>query len=263
MKKLLTCFGLVMAIAASGCTLYFGPGDDDSSQYYSYCDATGCWTCDSNTGQCWSDGGGQGCQLDQDCAAGCYCDTGSGTCVETGFCTLDTDCPSGYTCDDRASCVPGTDQCWNTGCPTGEYCDQWSGACTPSTTCTTDGDCGAGWWCNGGTCNPLGCTDDTQCAAGCYCDPTTGGCIETAYCSSDADCPSGDICDVPRSTCIPDPTPPPPPSCDTLTDEASCLARSDCHEILGGVNCTPECATNPNDPACHCDSYYFAACAAN
>jgi Cys-rich repeat protein len=269
MKKLLACMGLMLALSATGCTLYFGDDGDDSN-YYSYCDATGCWTCDSNTGACWSDGGGTGCSTDYDCAAGCYCDQGSGTCVETGFCSADdpaSQCPDGYTCDDRGSCVPSDQNyCWNTGCPDGEYCDQWSGACTPSTTCGTDADCGAGWWCNAGTCNPLGCTDDTQCAAGCYCDPSTGGCIETGYCSTDADCPSGETCDEARSTCVPSddpPPPPPPPACDTLTDEASCLARSDCHEILGGVNCTPQCSIDPTDPACSCESYYFAACAAN
>jgi Cys-rich repeat protein len=266
MSKLITCIGLVIALAASGCTLYFGPDDDDDNQYSSYCDDSGCYTCDNYTGECWPDGGGNGCYYDGDCAAGCYCDPGSGVCIETGFCGEDGTCPDGYVCDDRASCVPGTDQCWNTGCPTGEYCDQWTGSCTSSTTCTADADCGAGWWCNAGTCNPLGCTDDTQCAAGCYCDPTTGGCNETSYCTYDTDCPEGQTCDESRSTCIPSddpPPPPPPPACDTITDEAGCLARSDCHEILGGVNCTPACSVDPADPNCSCESYYFAACAAN
>ena len=267
MKKLLTCLGLVMVLAASGCTLYFGDSDDDGDTY-NYCDDSGqCWTCDSYTGQCWPDGGGTGCYADSGCASGCYCDEASGSCIETGFCSTAADCPDGYICDGRASCVPGNEQCWYSGCDAGSYCDQWTGECTVSTTCGTDADCGAGWWCNGGTCNPLGCTSDTQCAGGCYCDPTTGNCNETSYCSIDADCPSGQTCDETRSTCIPDdappPPPPPPPACDTLTDEASCIARSDCHEILGGVNCTPECATDPNSAACHCDSYYFAACAAN
>lgn len=258
MKKLLTCLGLVMAVAASGCTLYFGPGDDDGgNQYYSYCDSTGCWTCDSVSGECWPQGGGSVCYTDQDCAAGCYCDTGSGQCIETGFCSYDTDCPQGYHCDERASCVPdgGPTYCWDTGCPIGQYCDNSTGACTVSTTCNTDADCDSGSSCSNGTCTPV-------CAAGCYYDPTTGSCIESGYCTVDTDCANGDICDTTRSTCIPNPNPP-PPACDTLTDQTSCDARGDCHDVWTGINCTPECANDPNDPACTCQSYVWAACAAN
>jgi hypothetical protein len=268
MKKLLTCMGLVMALAlfSSGCAIYFGPEEDDNDTY-SYCDSTGCYTCvtyDDGSQECWSDGGGTACYSDYDCAAGCYCDPTTASCIETGFCSTDADCAEGYGCDDRGSCTPGGTSCWETGCEAGSYCDQWSGVCTPSTTCNTDQDCGVGWWCNAGTCNPLGCTDDDQCAAGCYCDPTTGGCVETSYCSSDAECPAGEECDESRSTCIPSddppPPPPPPPACDTLTDEASCVARADCEPVYGGVNCTPQCSVDPNDPLCSCESYYFAAC---
>src|SRR5690349_6396240 len=108
MKKLLPLMGLLTALAvfSSGCTLYCGPEDEDDD-YYSYCDSSGCYTCNSETGECWSDGGGTACYSDYDCAAGCYCDVSSGSCVETGFCSFDSDCPDGYTCDERASCVPG------------------------------------------------------------------------------------------------------------------------------------------------------------
>src|SRR5687767_113934 len=98
MKKLITCLGLLMALSfASGCTLYFGPDDDDD----------------------WSEpppGTGWSCYSDYDCAAGCYCDTGYygdgsygyGECIEAGYCTSDADCGWGYQCDEsRSSCVPG------------------------------------------------------------------------------------------------------------------------------------------------------------
>jgi Cys-rich repeat protein len=266
MKKLFTAVGLVLAVAlASGCTLYFGP-DDDDDRYYSYCDETGCWTCDSYTGECWSDGGPNGCYSDYDCAAGCYCDEASGVCIENGFCSYDTDCPEGFVCDDRASCVPdGSQSCWETGCPWGQYCDSWSGECVPSTTCDTAADCGPGYDCIGGTCTPVGCTTDDQCAAGCYCDEATGGCVESGYCSTDAECPEGQTCDEARSTCIPDetpPPPPPPPACEDLTDEQACLDREDCIPTYTGINCTnPDGTTcESGDSGCTCESFQFAAC---
>jgi len=264
MKKLmLPALTLMMALFASACTLYFGP-DDEDDRYYSYCDDTGCWTCDSYTGECWSDGGTLGCTTDDDCAGGCYCDESYGSCVEAGYCSYDTDCPEGYSCDDRASCVPdGDTSCWDTGCPWGYYCDSFGGGCIPSTTCSTDTDCGTGYGCFDGTCAPLGCADDTSCAAGCYCDETSGGCVESNYCSNDTECPSGQSCDESRSTCIPDETPP-PPTCAELTTASTCDANAACEPIFTGVNCTeidpsgPLCSDSGTN--CMCESYAFAAC---
>lgn len=268
MKKLLLCMSLVLAGSlASGCTLYFGPEDGDDDRYYSYCDQSGCWTCDSETGECWQDGGGWGCYSNSDCAAGCWCDTNSGTCVETGFCSYNEECPDGYVCDDRQSCVPEQPQaCWEAGCPWGYYCDGWSGECIPSTTCNSDAECGTGYACLDGTCTPVGCTDDTQCAAGCYCDEASGGCVESGYCSADGDCPSGQTCDEARGTCIPSddpPPPPPPPGCTEVFDEMTCLGRAECDAVYTGLNCT-----NPNngqacqsgDSGCVCEDFVFAAC---
>jgi hypothetical protein len=261
MTKLMTCLGLVMALALTGCTLYFGPndhGDGNGSGTYSYCDDTGCYTCDSYTNECWPQGGGVGCSTDNDCAGGCYCDAQTNSCVETGFCTYDSDCPSGEVCDGRETCIPGDrpDYCWNTGCALGSYCDQNSGACVPSTTCNTSDECDSGSSCVSGTCTPT-------CAGGCYYDPTTGACIESGFCTIDNDCPAGDVCDTTRSTCIPNPNPP-PPACNTLADETSCTSRPDCDAIYGGVNCHDP--ANPGNSCtspganCVCDSYYFAAC---
>lgn len=265
MKKLLACIGLVMAVAAaSGCTFYFGPEDDDD-RYYSYCDDTGCYTCDSATGECWSDGGGggYGCYSDDDCAAGCYCDSYSGECIETGFCSYDEECGDGYVCDDRASCVPdGTDPtyCWDTGCSLGSYCDSWTGQCVPSVTCDGNDDCDTGYFCNGGTCTPSYCTDDSECAAGCYCEPASG-CVETGFCSNDAECPAdGDTCDETRSTCIPGEDP--AVTCVELsTDETGCVDRDDCLAIYGtecydpGGNSCEEGTTN-----CTCGPFTFIRC---
>lgn len=264
MKKPFSTLGLVMALAlVSGCTLYFGP-DDDDDRYYSYCDETGCYTCDNETGQCWSDGGGWGCYSDYDCAAGCYCDENSGTCVEAGFCSDNGECPEGYYCDDRASCVPdGSQSCWETGCAWGYYCDQWSGECVPSTTCQTAEECGPGYDCVNGTCTPVGCTSDDQCAAGCYCDEQSGGCVESGYCTQDADCAGlNQVCDEDRGTCVPVDETPPPLTCEDLTDEAACIARDDCIPTYTGINCTNQdgSACESGDTGCTCESFVFAAC---
>jgi Cys-rich repeat protein len=261
MKKLmLPTLGLMLALFASACTLYFGP-DDDDDQYYSYCDSTGCWTCDSYSGECWSDGGTLGCYSDYDCASGCYCDEDYGTCVETGFCSYDEDCGAGYSCDDRGSCVPDdtTTSCWDTGCPWGYYCDSWGGGCIPSTTCNVDSDCGTGYGCINGTCTPLGCTSDASCAAGCYCDESTGGCVESGYCSADSQCPSGQECDETRSTCVPDTT---PPTCEELTTEAACDADPTCIPIYTGNNCTDPAgnACTSGSMNCTCETFSYATC---
>ncbi len=262
MKKLITTLALtlVSALFISGCTLYFGP-DDEDDRYYSYCDDSGCWTCDNYTGECWSDGGSLSCSTDYDCAGGCYCDEDYGTCVETGYCTYDEDCSPGYTCDDRASCVPDGSEtsCWETGCPWGYYCDSFGGGCIPSNTCSTDAECGTGYGCIEGTCTPVGCSDDNACAAACYCDETSGGCVESSYCSNDTECPEGQECDEGRSTCIPDTT---PPTCADHATEAACDGDAACIPIYSGVNCTDAggntCTSGSTN--CTCESFVYATC---
>lgn len=262
MNKLTMTLALMMGLLVSGCSLYFGP--DDDGDWYSYCDDTGCYECNSDSGQCNPSGGGQyGCTSDDQCAGGCYCDETYGSCIEAGYCSYDSDCGTGYVCDDRASCVPdGTNtSCWDTGCAWGSYCDNGTGACVPSTTCSTNEDCGTGYGCFDGTCTPTGCVTDANCAAACYCDEASGGCVESNYCANDSECPAGQECDESRSTCIPDET---PPTCAELTDAASCDANSACFTIYTGVNCTE---IDPNGPLCSesgancvCESYVFGAC---
>lgn len=217
MKKLLACLGLVMAIATTGCTLYFGPDDDwgDDDDTYTYCDETGCYWCDDYG--CTPTGpNGYYCSSNYDCAAGCYCDPQSGTCVEQGYCSVNEDCPAGFVCDDRASCIPdGTNPGYCTAddqCGEGQYCDEWSGTCQYGQYCGQDAACPDGYYCDDrGVCQPLGCQDDSFCAPGCYCDENTGLCQESGYCAADAECGEGYTCDEERGTCIP--TPPNPGSC--------------------------------------------------
>ncbi len=122
------------------------------------CQETGCpsgMSC-ANDGTCLPNG--PACTDDSVCAAGCYCNTTSGFCEETGICTSNADCPADQHCDtDRSTCVPGappppppppTPSCAGTitcsfGAPTcapGEVplildgC--YTGACAPLASCT-------------------------------------------------------------------------------------------------------------------------------
>ena len=261
MKKLLACFGLVMAIASSGCTLYFGEDNDDDVQVTHYCEGTGgnttCYTCYTQPDgyqECFPDG--YGCTSDNGCASGCYCDESNGTCVEAGYCADDAQCGYGMECDCSGSCVPtgsenrscNPNSCWSTGCPQGYVCTA-EGACVPNNPPP-----------------PPTCQSDAECAAGCYCQ--NGSCEESSVCSSDAQCPMGQTCDEPRSTCVPvtePPPPPPPPACNTITDQMSCDARMDCRSVISGSDChRPDGTTcQAGDQSCVCSPpFVFQACVA-
>ena len=272
MKRTLLLASLAIAFTATGCSLYFGPNDNDDT--WSYCDSTGCYTCDD--WGCTSDdpgGGGNGwdCYTNYDCAAGCYC-TNSGYCEEAGFCSSDNDCANGMVCDDRASCVPAGsngDCTDDSDCGNGEFCDELSGYCISSWSCQVDNDCGTGYECDDrGTCIPVPCTADDDCLAGCFCDTNSGSCIESGMCEPDGTClDPGMECDVVRNTCTPcengDCTPP-PPTCEEIVDETECLGRLDCISEYNGINCTsPNGSTcTSGDANCTCESFVFDECTA-
>lgn len=289
MKKLLACLGLVMAVALSGCTLYFGEENNDNDcppGSYEGEDEWGYETCIA--------GGGDGyyCTTDNQCASGCYCEESDGICQEAGYCAADSDCGYGFECDCSNSCVPtGTESrscgtsCFETGCPVGTVCSA-DGSCVPQLP---------------------SCTDDTQCAAGCFC--LNGQCEESAVCTSDSDCPADQHCDTDRQTCVPGaPIPDPVPSCGgaitcsfgaptcpagqvplilegcwtgtctafatcdvnptcaVINTESQCLGRADCGAVYSGQNCT-----NPSTGAsctmgqsgCTCETFTFDHCAAD
>lgn len=266
MKKLLITLGLATALSTTGCTLYFG--DDGGNDLN--CPPGSYLTYDDYGPVCVSDGTGYNCTSDYQCAAGCYCDPTSGTCIEAGFCTQDSDCPPGTTCDEtRQSCDPdGTPGVCDSDddCGFGAYCDEPSGTCIPSWTCDAadPASCGTGYTCQDGTCVPIPCDSNDDCAAGCYCDTATGACIESCYCTTDAEAQSGGFgwCDEPRNTCMPgtDPT----PTCDQLTDEAACTARTDCDAVYRGINCTDPNGLSCTDgqAQCTCERYVFDECIA-
>src|ERR1700690_2755918 len=83
----------LLAFAAGGD--FFGT----KKSFYTYCDATGCYTCDENGCVPRGSDPNDGCSSDQQCQAGCYCDPNTHNCTEAGYCNQNSDCASGYTCD--------------------------------------------------------------------------------------------------------------------------------------------------------------------
>ena len=99
---------LALTLATEGCLVV---EDDDFRGGYSYCDQSGCYSCDDYG--CFPESTspsavpeGSSCTRNADCIEGCYC-SARGVCEEAGFCTTDAGCEDGFICDDRDSCVPG------------------------------------------------------------------------------------------------------------------------------------------------------------
>lgn len=211
---LLTTLTLTLS-ALGGCHLYFGDGGSDE---YTYCDESGCYSCDdwgcSPDGNGGRTGAGPGwsCAQNYDCAAGCFCNS-EGLCEEAGFCTSTNDCTDGFECDDRSSCVPegSTSACTeDDDCPRNSYCEEATGTCVGSWSCDPDDAgadeaCGMGFGCDDerNTCVPQPCDTDAMCQEGCYCDTDAGECIETSTCDALGGCPGDMECDTARNTCMP------------------------------------------------------------
>jgi len=244
-------------LALAGCEIYFGPPSDCND--WDDCRATP-WEPPSEVPP---GGSGWACDVDSDCAPGCYCDNGSpgegfGYCQEAGFCTIDAECATGFYCDVRRnSCVPRRED---------------------GRECNGDWDCPDGAWCltDIGVCvgepppPDQRCEEDRECAMGCVCNE--GVCIETGFCRSDEDCGGDMVCDLDRAdpagtgTCdFPVSEPPPPPTCQELVNVDECLATPGCDPIFTGENCTCadgsdacDCSAAPD--TCMCETYEFAGC---
>jgi hypothetical protein len=124
---------------------------------------------------------GDPCQSDLDCAAGDFCDQGSGLCVAEGSIAV------GGTCNDDLDCE------------TGDFCDPVDHQCvTPDPNVTNVAVGGA-------------CTYDEECAVGEYCD-SSGSCATDTYtagsegegapCFDNLDCESPYYCDDVTYTCL-------------------------------------------------------------
>ena len=141
MKKLLVAIAVLTAITVSGCTLYFGDSNGGDVVVTNYCEpssnGTVCYTCytyPDGWQECFPDN--YGCNSDNDCATGCYCDESSGECEEAGWCSSDADCGGGLVCDCSGSCADPAfgardcNSCQVQGCPVGFVCAA-DGSCVP------------------------------------------------------------------------------------------------------------------------------------
>lgn len=241
MKKL--SIGVLVALTTtvlSGCALYFGEDDDDD--VWTYCGSDGYYRCDDDDCR-WVSAtcpdpampppGEFECQSNEDCAAGCYC-ADNGFCEEAGFCTQDEDCGDGFYCNvPRASCEPISCTCSTDAEAVDQgydYCDETKGTC--QTGVDPNGTCAGELTCN---------VARPNCPAGQV--PTVLDGCWTGLCSP------VDACEA-------------PPACAHINDEASCSARSDCAQVVNGINCqTPDgTACQSGDTNCTCERYVFAAC---
>ena len=67
---------LLVVIAAGGCDFF-----RNKERFYTYCDATGCYTCDQNGCNAAGTAPGSACKSNAMCAQGCYC-AANGQCTE-------------------------------------------------------------------------------------------------------------------------------------------------------------------------------------
>lgn len=194
--------GAVMLLAQAGCS-----SDDNKSRFYTYCDNTGCYSCDQyGCGLAPGRPPGVACASNGECAPGCFCDTDK-KCAEAGFCDRGSDCAKGFTCNTaRHSCEPGTgptpmpqpkackvasdcapgNECFNTTC---------KAAPLPAPPCVFNRECGEGGQCVDGRCQH-GCEDDTSCGTGRLClnKKCVAKPLDMSSCVSNSQCGAGQSC---------------------------------------------------------------------
>ena len=263
---------LCLLVLVSGCDLYWNQGDDDC-EYYAYegdiAPAPGFRN--PNTGECESWGGWGGC--DNPCAPCAGDDLGrpepaaqpdwaSCQSVCTGLtenaCVAKAGCQASYDLNGSAATYAG---CFETA-PSGPIS---TGSCTglDAQECTRHDNCATYYApgtfshcaadtsnsaCNAIICGPgYHCEDQCKdtCAGGGDCGPQCGAmCVPDGNVCAAVDCGAGYEC---VEVCI-DPTPThagqcyaqchPTTSCEALTTEAACTARTDCTTVYHGEDCT-------------------------
>jgi hypothetical protein len=265
MKNLYLALLVVLTTTViTGCALYFGDGHRDD--VWTYCGADGYYHCEDNDcrwvsatcpsgGGGGSGGGGFECRDNDDCAAGCYCD--NGLCEEAGFCTKDSDCGTGFTCnEERSSCEPGGCKV-DSDCEAGSVCT--NGSCTATCVCASDAEAVAQGY---AYCDELRitCMDGADPAGTCAAQPPSCNQLPPACAPGDVPLLGADGCWNGQcqgaSDCAT------PPACQYLNTAASCTGRSDCEQVVNGINCkkTDGSACQAGDTGCTCESYVFASC---
>lgn len=178
---------LCVVVAAVGCPAPDGEGEGEGTE-----------------GEGEGEGGGTdvevGCDADDACDDGLYCDIPSGKCLAGFDCSVNTTICD-FCGDSDVDCGFGAVDAF---CDVdhGNVCRRTKGACavcTDSSECA-EGDTGLPSVCDGGFCAPgcgpcdvgFGCID-----GGCAPLPnttTSGTCDGVAACTADADCPDGETC---------------------------------------------------------------------
>lgn len=239
MTKLVSSVGLAILFMLAGCQLYFGDH--------------------RNSGGGNGDGNPPGfqCNGDKQCAPGCFCNA-QGICAEAGFCGNDKDCGNGFHCDmARSSCVPNPACTANEQCSAGSMCD--GKTCVVTCRCTSDADAirqGAGW-CDEArsTCMP-GADPKGACLGDITCTTPAPGCPEGQVALRKDGCFTGECRAI--AACEG------PPTCNALTHQNDCGARTDCSIVTTGHGCRRSdgsaCQPGDSPDVCKCDSYTFSAC---
>jgi hypothetical protein len=275
---------LALAVAllvsvASGCAFY-GDDDDDCPYGGTGTEPGGAAAYDPGqrnpeTGQCEYFGVPY-----PDCTDPCQPCPGTGQADQAaapswGYCESQCTGLDEASCKDASGCrAIYTSNCIDQDCIDDPlYVDCWStdmqgpiqgGGCEglDSYTCSMHDDCSAVHY--------PGCTGDAQDPATCpagpfgYCtnegdvtDP--GNCYDPVTCDAAApDCPEGTTPGIKDGCytgfCIPLDQCEDAPACNTIADEASCIARADCTPIYHGENCSCE------QTVCTCETWIFDTC---
>lgn len=280
---------LCLLLVVSGCDLYWNHGDDDCKYY-----ATGAPEGDiapaigqrnPNTGAC-EYFGGYGC--DDPCAP-CAADDRGGavaqpdwgycqsacTGLAEGACIAEAGCQASYDLNGSLATYNG---CWQTALSgpisTGTCAGLDAHACSQHDNCATYYNPGAFSHCAAETatsaCDTVDCGSGYHCQAQCKdtcgpggdCGPQCGAmCVPDGNVCAAVDCGPGYEC---VETCI-DPTPTHAgqcyaqchmsTSCEAITTEASCAARTDCTTVYNGDDCT--CTPTGG---CHCEILTYDHC---
>jgi hypothetical protein len=260
-------WAVLVLVVFSGCGIYFGDDDDDTTCDYGTAGAPGYPAQelrDPNTGQCSYYGGGYPCDdYCAPCPATDIAEPDWGSCysqceglTETA-CIQTAGCFAAYT-DNPAADGPNVFKgCWQTA-PSGPI----HGTCTGNNAqeCSRHDDCSAVYITNSDNANyPLefeacvpedgsgcDCQVGYHCEEACMGDPNTPTCTTT--CVQDLTCAAVDcgpgytcaeVCEVDANgvstchpTCVVD------QACEAVTTEQACKLRSDCTPVYDGQNCT-------------------------
>lgn len=249
-------FGLfgALGVFVAGCS------DETSAGYSSYCDSTGCYSCDGYgcTQTSPPPSSGSSCTTDANCPTGNVCNAGVCAPASTPVADAGTSSPDA---DTKPTCGGDLGPCAckvSADCKdSGQVCV--AGSCTnASNACRYSSECGTGKICADGQCLTsctTTCTDGYTCTKG-VCAPNAptcdaGNCAPS--CAKDTDCGAGNYCN--QGACVVDTRP--QPNC---TTDAQCGGTSGTPKKCLGGFCKYTCDT---DAYCRTIDSRIGYCAAD